>query len=714
LKAGIYLAPGSNNCHVRGNVCGYDSSHLNAIGISLDRSSNNDVSGNCVAYSSSYGIYLSGSSNNDVQANSVSHAGTDGICVEASSNNDISQNTVSGSVAGSGIVLVSNSSNNSANNAVLSNNTRSNSRNGISLVNASLNNLSGNVVAENSGSGIALDNSSSNKVCKNNVSANRTGISLAGARDNAICLNNFIGNTGGNVTSVNSTNVWSTPQIINYDYDSSTYPGYLGNNWSGYTGKDNNSNGVGDSAYAIGSEADGYPLMKGFESYNVHPQANFEVSRTNVDEPLLAAFYDLSISYDGVTSWAWDFGDGATATSNEPSTSHQYAQDGVYTVSLTVREADGDSHNVKKTGYITVLDTNPIADFSATPAEGVEPLKVTFTEKCWSYDGIVTWKWDFGDGSTSNEKSPTHEYAKNGDYTVSLTVTEVDGDSNTATKPGYIKVQDTVPTADFSADKTTGAEPLTVVFAEKCTSPYDGLASWEWDFGDGTTSDQQNPTHVYAREGSYTVKLTVTETDGESTDVETKAGCITVSDTEPVADFSAAPTSAADPSTFAFADKSSSYDGIVSRSWDFGDGGAGADQNPSHEYAKPGTYTVVLTVREADGDTATKTVSITVEKKIAATVPVGSGNNPAGATPKDGGPDGNQDQNLQQGQDGVAREAIASEESKGFPVWIWAVIAVGVVLISTAVGSYIIIRRRAAPADGWTKDSFMVDDNNDE
>ena len=261
------------------------------------------------------------------------------------------------------------------------------------------------------------------------------------------------------------------------------------------------------------------------------PAADFSATPTSGTEPLTVVFADLSSSYDGIVSWLWDFGDGQTSMEQNPT--HVYAQDGTYAVTLTVTEADADSDTETKASYVTVSGTGPAADFSATPTSGTEPLTVVFTDASTSYDGIVSWLWDFGDGQTSTEQNPTHVYAQDGTYTVTLTVTEADADSDTETKASYVTVSGTGPAADFSATPTSGTEPLTVVFADLSAS-YDGIVTWLWDFGDGQTSTEQSPTHVYAQDGTYTVTLTVTEADGDS-DTETKASYVTATDGTPPA-----------------------------------------------------------------------------------------------------------------------------------------------------------------------------------
>ena len=148
----------------------------------------------------------------------------------------------------------------------------------------------------------------------------------------------------------------------------------------------------------------------------------------------------------------------------------------------------------------------PIADFSGTPTTGEYPLTVSFTDLS-TY--ATSWSWTFGDGGTSTAQHPTHEYAAEGTYTVSLTATNSNG-SDTETKTGYITVTQKNPVADF----TYSADLLAVTFTDQSYDPDGTIVSWDWDFGDTNSSTQQNPSHTYAAKGTYTVTLTVTDDDG--------------------------------------------------------------------------------------------------------------------------------------------------------------------------------------------------------
>jgi PKD repeat protein len=129
----------------------------------------------------------------------------------------------------------------------------------------------------------------------------------------------------------------------------------------------------------------------------------------------------------------------------------------------------------------------------------------------------TSWSWDFGDGSSSTTPSPVHTYTQAGTYSVTLTVRNAYG-SDTETKAGLV-IAGGKPVADFTVNERIGVAPFTVTFTDLSTG---NPTSWQWDFGDGTTSTEQNPTHVYEREGAYDVTLTVSNSYG--TDTEEKTG----------------------------------------------------------------------------------------------------------------------------------------------------------------------------------------------
>ncbi|WP_292393474.1 PKD domain-containing protein [Methanoculleus sp. UBA303] len=161
---------------------------------------------------------------------------------------------------------------------------------------------------------------------------------------------------------------------------------------------------------------------------------------------------------------------------------------------------------------------SPVVSFSANVTSGSPPLTVQFTDT--SSGSPDTWAWDFGDGATSTEKNPVHTYTEPeiypGKYTVTLTATNTIG-TNSTTVADCITLNAKV--ASFTASTTGGLPPLAVRFTD--TSGGNPTA-WAWDFGDGNTSTEQNPVHIYTRVGTYPVTLTVTGPFGSDTVVKTE------------------------------------------------------------------------------------------------------------------------------------------------------------------------------------------------
>ena len=166
------------------------------------------------------------------------------------------------------------------------------------------------------------------------------------------------------------------------------------------------------------------------------PVANFSGSPTSGAAPLTVNFTDSSTNTP--TSWSWNFGDSSTSTAQNPS--HQYANAGNYTVSLTATNAGG-SDGETKTNYITVTGAAPVANFSGSPTSGVKPLAVSFTDT--STNSPTSWSWNFGDSATSTAQNPSHTYTSRGYFTVTLTATNAAG-SDGETKTNYIAVSEDV------------------------------------------------------------------------------------------------------------------------------------------------------------------------------------------------------------------------------------------------------------------------------
>jgi len=171
------------------------------------------------------------------------------------------------------------------------------------------------------------------------------------------------------------------------------------------------------------------------------------------------------------------------------------------------------------------------AEFSSSARSGTAPATINFRDYSSVYingslEPSYTWIWDFGDGTTSNLQDPSHTYTAPGTYTVSLTVIDELGNTDTEVKEQFIAV-DTAPTlrAEFTSSSQMGVPNKLFNFIDQSSGT---VQNWLWDFGDGTTSTEQNPSHAYAATGSYTVSLTVTGPEGSSIHTEENYICITV------------------------------------------------------------------------------------------------------------------------------------------------------------------------------------------
>ena len=260
------------------------------------------------------------------------------------------------------------------------------------------------------------------------------------------------------------------------------------------------------------------------------PSALFSQSASSGNAPLTVNFKDESTGFP--TTWSWDFGDGNSASIQNPV--HTYATAGTYSVRLSVTGPGGRSTSYpQQTTVYSTTPTSVVASFSATPSTGVVPLAVTFTDQ--SSGSPATWNWDFGDGGTSTLRSPAHTYMTPGQYTARLTVRSGSGLSSIAITPIMVSaavttaVTTTVPTpvhtiddisgkispikASFTYTPDLGPLPLLVRFQDTSTgSP----TAWLWDFGDGSTSSLKNPVHTYTKPGDFHIRLSVTSATGSS------------------------------------------------------------------------------------------------------------------------------------------------------------------------------------------------------
>ncbi|HYC88539.1 MAG TPA: PKD domain-containing protein [Thermoanaerobaculia bacterium] len=229
---------------------------------------------------------------------------------------------------------------------------------------------------------------------------------------------------------------------------------------------------------------------------------------------------------------------------------------------------------------VTVAAAPPavVADFSYA----ANTLAVTFTDT--STGDPTSWNWDFGDNSKSTERNPVHLYSVGGTYTVTLQATGAGG-SSTRTK--FVTLSTGTPVAaafDYEIDPNN---TLNVQFFDRSTGD---PTSWQWEFGDQTTSSARNPSHTFPAGSTYTVTLTASNAYSSGR----VSRFVNTAPSAPTADFDWDATG----KTIQFVNKSTN---ATSLEWDFGDGTKSTETNPSHEYANAGSYPVTLTARNAGG-----------------------------------------------------------------------------------------------------------------
>ena len=261
----------------------------------------------------------------------------------------------------------------------------------------------------------------------------------------------------------------------------------------------------------------------------------------------------------------------------------------------------------------------PVAEFTSNRQAGCAPLGVSFRDQ--STNSPKYWSWDFGNGQFSNLQNPSVTYAQPGIYNVTLTVRNGDG-THAITKTGYITVSES-PQANFIASRTIACAPASIQFTDRSVPNNSPINEWYWDFGDGTTSDQQNPVKSYTEPGFYTVSLRVTSASGC---VASRTVGRMIRITPGVTanfNFTPPPTCRA-PFNVSFSNQSSGP-GTLTYQWDFGNSTNSTQPDPTATYAATGTFNVTLTARSQFG------CSNTITKPVAISTPATDFTGPAGA-----------------------------------------------------------------------------------
>ena len=275
-----------------------------------------------------------------------------------------------------------------------------------------------------------------------------------------------------------------------------------------------------------------YPSVLTATQVAAHYSAGTKTNQTPTATIATPSCAGLTCSFDGsnsadpdgtIASYSWDFGDGSAAGSGA-SPNHTYANGGTYTVTLTVTDNGGATGT--STATVTVAPPKAVI---ATPSCSAATCSFDGTGSTDPDGGTITsYSWDFGDGSAAGSgASPNHKYTDSGTYTVTLTVTDDGGATGTASVPVTVTVPTNQPPKAVVA--TPSCTGLSCSFdGSNSTDPDGTIASYSWDFGDGSAAGSgASPNHTYSDGGSYTVTLTVTDDQG-ATDTATTSVTVTV------------------------------------------------------------------------------------------------------------------------------------------------------------------------------------------
>lgn len=346
---------------------------------------------------------------------------------------------------------------------------------------------------------------------------------------------------------------------------------------------------------------------------NVSPRVSVGTDRAVFVDELIEFDATGTVDVDGnLISIEWDFGDGARASGFK--VPHSYREPGTYQVNVLVSDDSGRRGSIATASFTVTVTHGPNR---APEVELAETLALTSevphrfdASNARDTDGhIISYHWDFGDGSTSDRAVVDHVYSRPGTYEGRLTLTDDSGLDNGVTTREFSAVvklrSNQSPLAEAGPDQTAIVGQV-VNFDGGASSDSDGsVIGYAWDFGNAKLAIGQKRSIVYFSPGRYEVKLTVTDNSGQENNSNSDTLTVVVSDranTTPVARVNEdRPAAIDEPIEFVAAASDDSDGNIISYQWDFGDGAKGAGREVVHQYAKSGVYIARLTIQDDSG-----------------------------------------------------------------------------------------------------------------
>lgn len=371
------------------------------------------------------------------------------------------------------------------------------------------------------------------------------------------------------------------------------------------------------AAFNISIDSDyGHIITRGVTLWFLAPPSGnlivtVDASPTSGPPPLTVNFTAWVTGGNGTYNYSWNFGDGAINNENKSSISHTYTSEGTYTAVVTVTDGAGQTGSAS----VIIIVSNIGGSLSASPVSGVAPLTVNYTCNPTGGSGYYTqYEWNFGDGQTqiTNINTVSHTYNGAGYYTAEVKATDSNGLQSPAIKGPEISVK--LPVSVY-ANPTSGKAPLAVTFTAATsggTSPY----TFNWNFGDGQTGTGDYVSHTYSTTGSYTAKVTVTDSATPKPNTGEKSTSISVAETSPnfYVTLDASPNSGLAPLNVQFT--ATPYYGTSPYIfyWNFGDGATQTTSSSvaTHAYQSSGTYTASVTANDSQNQSSSAICSINV------------------------------------------------------------------------------------------------------
>ena len=289
------------------------------------------------------------------------------------------------------------------------------------------------------------------------------------------------------------------------------------------------------------------------------------------------------------TKFFWGFGDSMTDSIVNPT--HSYTSSGLFQIKLQVESHFGCVATFDDT---VIILPNPVSTFIADTVCLNNPT--LFTDL--SSGTNLSWNWDFGDGNTSTIQNPTHIYVIDSSFGAILTVTSTFGCSDSSSKTILV-----LPIVSAQFNSSLACVGRAINFTDSSSGT---LSAWNWSFGDGNIATIQNPTHIYAATGSYTITLIVSNVSGCSDTISQ----VVFVNSIPAPNFTA--DTICDGNSMTFNNLTTNTQPITSYFWSFGDGNNSYANNPSYTYAAPGVYLVTLTVTNNGGCDSSISKSVVV------------------------------------------------------------------------------------------------------